>query len=146
MSAGPDTARAGAAMSQSPEQVNRRDVVAEVTDALMRYEAALTGNDVEMLDTLFWDSEHTVRYGATEMLYGHDEIQAFRRARNPANLDRRIRRIAITTFGEDFATASIEFERAHENGVTIGRQSQCWVRFDVGWRVVSAHVSVLPKN
>ncbi|ROO26911.1 hypothetical protein SAOR_09645 [Salinisphaera orenii MK-B5] len=133
-------------MSQSPDQINRRDVVAEVTDALMRYEAALTGNDVDTLDELFWTSEHTVRYGATEMLYGHDEIRAFRQSRDPANLDRRIRRLAITTFGEDFATASIEFERDSENGVSIGRQSQCWVRFDVGWRVVSAHVSALPKN
>ncbi|MES1924337.1 oxalurate catabolism protein HpxZ [Salinisphaera sp. T31B1] len=133
-------------MSQSPDGINRRDVVAEVTDALMRYEAALTGNDVATLDELFWNSEHTVRYGATEMLYGHDEIRAFRKARSPAHLDRRIRRIAITTFGEDFATASIEFEREGEDGLTIGRQSQCWVRFDTGWRVVSAHVSALPNN
>lgn len=133
-------------MSQSSDQINRRDVVAEVTDALMRYEAALTGNDVDTLDELFWTSEHTVRYGATEMLYGHDEIRAFRQSRDPANLDRRIRRLAITTFGEDFATASIEFERDSEHGVSVGRQSQCWVRFDVGWRVVSAHVSALPKN
>ncbi|ERJ20118.1 hypothetical protein SSPSH_000982 [Salinisphaera shabanensis E1L3A] len=133
-------------MSQSLEQVNRRDVVAEVTDALMRYEAALTGNDIDTLDELFWTSEHTVRFGATEMLYGYDEIQAFRKSRSPANLDRRIRHIAITTFGEDFATASVEFERDGADGVSIGRQSQCWVRFEAGWRVVSAHVSALPKN
>lgn len=133
-------------MSVPESHINRPEIVAEVNDALMRYEAALTGNDVDTLDALFWASEHTVRYGATEMLYGQDEIQAFRQSRNPANLDRRIRRIAITTFGEDFATASIEFEREGVNGVSIGRQSQCWVRLDVGWRVVSAHVSALPKD
>jgi hypothetical protein len=48
----------------------------------------------------------------------------------------------ITTFGRDFATTSTEFQRRGSNA--IGRQQQTWVRFAEGWRVVAAHVSVLP--
>ena len=34
---------------------------------------------VDVLDELFWDSPHTVRYGAGEDLYGIDEIRAWAR-------------------------------------------------------------------
>ena len=56
-------------------------MVAEVRAAFERYEAALTGNDVRALDELFWNSEFTLRYGATENLYGYAAIAAFRAAR-----------------------------------------------------------------
>lgn len=120
-------------------EINLPDVVAEVSAAFMRYEAALTGNDVTVLDALFWDSAHTVRYGATENLYGVDEIHAFRKARPSRGLARTPQRVAITTFGRDFATADMEFVR--EGEPRIGRQSQTWVRQPEGWRVVAAHVS-----
>ena len=48
----------------------------------------------------------------------------------------------VTTFGEDFATAMTEFRR--EGAPLVGRQSQTWVRFAEGWKVVAAHVSVIP--
>lgn len=123
-------------------EINRPDVHAEVTAAVLRYEKALVGNDVAALDELFWSSPHTVRFGAGEALYGQDEILAFRMARMPKGLDRAIRRMVVTTFGTDFATAAVEFERPGET--TIGRQSQTWVRFAEGWRVVNAHVSSMP--
>ena len=47
----------------------------------------------------------------------------------------------ITTYGRDFATAMTEFQR--DGSARIGRQSQTWVRFADGWRVVAAHVSVI---
>lgn len=120
-------------------EVNLPEVVAEVETVFARYEAALVGNDVAVLDELFWDSPHTVRYGPAESLYGRDEILAFRRARPSAGLDRRLARTVITTFGRDLATASTEF---HRPGVArVGRQSQTWVRLPEGWRVVAAHVS-----
>lgn len=81
----------------------------------------------------------TVRYGTTECLYGHDQISAFRKSRPGKHLDRKIRRLEITTFGVDFAVANIEFSR--EGEPRTGRQSQTWVRFAEGWRVVAAHVS-----
>jgi hypothetical protein len=59
--------------------INLPDIVAEVTAAFARYEKALVTNDVAVLDELFWDSPHTLRYGATENLYGYDAIRAFPR-------------------------------------------------------------------
>ena len=121
--------------------INLPDVVAEVTAALERYETALVSNDVQELDTLFWNSPHTLRYGAGENLYGYDEIRAFRAQRSPQGLAREVLRTAITTYGQDFATANLEFQR--EGSTRIGRQSQTWMRTPQGWRVVSAHVSLM---
>lgn len=122
--------------------INLPEVVAEVRAAFDRYEAALVGNDVTVLDELFWHAEATLRYGATENLYGYDAIAAFRAARSPAGLARTLTRVVITTFGTDFATANMEFRRAGSD--RIGRQSHTWVRFPEGWRIVAAHVSLIP--
>jgi hypothetical protein len=81
------------------DQVNLPDVLAEVTAVFARYEAALTGNDVAVLDELFHVSPHTIRYGATENLYGYDQIAAFRSARPSVGLERTLRNTAITTYG-----------------------------------------------
>ena len=120
-------------------EINRPEIVAEVTEAFRRYEAALTGNDVETLDALFWASAEVVRYGATENLYGQDEILAFRKARPSKGLERTLRNTVITTFGTDFATANTEFTRPATD--RIGRQSHSWARLPEGWRIVAAHVS-----
>ncbi len=129
-------------MPTAMPEVNRADVVAEVRAAFERYERALTGNDVAALDAFFWDSEFALRYGATENLYGYEAIAAFRAARPAVNLARTVTRTQITTFGTDFATANMEFERPGASHA--GRQSQTWVRFPEGWRIVAAHVSLLP--
>ncbi|AMG45789.1 oxalurate catabolism protein HpxZ [Achromobacter ruhlandii] len=121
--------------------INLPAVVAEVTMAFARYEAALVNNQVDVLDELFWDSPHTLRYGAGEHLYGYDAIRAFRAGRSPQGLARRVLRTAITTYGHDFATTNIEFQR--DGSDRIGRQSQTWMRTPQGWRVVSAHVSLM---
>ncbi len=121
--------------------INLPDVVAEVTAAFSRYEAALVSNDVQVLDTLFWNSPHTLRYGASENLYGYEEIRAFRAQRSSQGLARQVLRTAITTYGQDFATTNLEFQR--EGSTRIGRQSQTWMRTPQGWRVVAAHVSLM---
>ncbi|TRM53022.1 oxalurate catabolism protein HpxZ [Achromobacter sp. LC458] len=121
--------------------INLPDVVAEVTAAFERYETALVTNDVQELDTLFWNSPHTLRYGAGENLYGYEAIREFRAGRSPQGLARRVLRTALTTYGTDFATTNIEFQR--EGSDRIGRQSQTWMRTPAGWRVVSAHVSLM---
>lgn len=121
--------------------VNRPEVLAEVTAQFQRYEAALVTNDVAVLDELFWDSPHTLRYGVAENLYGYADIAAFRAARPAQGLTRDVLRTVITTYGRDFATANIEFRR--EGSSRTGRQSQTWVRTPAGWRVVTAHVSLL---
>jgi ketosteroid isomerase-like protein len=122
-------------------KINEPNILDEVTKAFERYEQALIANDVAALDELFWDDAKTIRYGVTEILYGYDEIKAFRAGRSPFNLARRLERTQITTFGENFATANTLFRR--EGGNKIGRQSQTWMRTPAGWRVVSAHVSLM---
>lgn len=122
-------------------EINRPDVLAEVEAAFARYEDALVNNRIAVLDELFWPSSRTVRYGAMENLVGIDAIRAFRSARSPAGLARRLAATVITTYGTDFATAMTEFRR--DGNARIGRQSQTWVRFPEGWRVVAAHVSFI---
>ena len=121
--------------------INLPEVLAEVTLQSERYEKALTGNDVDVLDELFWNSAHTLRYGATENLYGYDEIRAFRAGRSPQGLQRHVLKTVITTYGRDFATVNLEFQRI--GSTATGRQSQTWMRTPKGWRVVAAHVSLL---
>lgn len=125
-------------------RVNDPDVLAQVEAAFARYEQALVGNDVNVLDALFWDSAHTIRFGPAESLYGRDDILAFRRARPAAGLDRTLRRTVITTFGTGLATANTEFTR--EGTDKIGRQSQTWVKMPDGWKVVAAHVSLRERQ
>ena len=120
-------------------EINIPAVLAEVTDAFQRYEAALTGNDVDALDGLFWTSPYVIRYGATENLYGHEQILAFRKSRPSRGLDRSLSNTVITTFGYDFATANTEFTRPSDH--RTGRQSHSWARLPEGWRIVAAHVS-----
>jgi len=122
-------------------EINRPDVLAALTAAFERYERALVGNDVAVLDELFWDSPHTLRYGVGENLYGIEAIRAFRAARPATGLARSVLRTQLTTYGEDFATTHIEFQR--DGGTRPGRQTQTWMRTPAGWRVVSAHVSLL---
>ena len=121
--------------------INLPDVLSQVQAAFERYERALVSNDIAVLDELFWRSPHTLRYGASENLYGYDAIQAFRAARPAQGLARTLTRTVITTYGRDMATANTEFER--EGSDRVGRQSQTWMRTDEGWRVVSAHVSLM---
>ena len=76
-------------------------------------------------------------------LIGIEEIAAFRKGRSPANLARVIVRQQVVTFGTDFASVTVEFERNVDGKRIQGRQSQVWVRLPEGWRIVSAHVSIL---
>ena len=122
-------------------QINLPDVLDEVTAVFARYEHALVHNEIDVLDELFWDSPHTVRYGAGENLFGIEAIRAFRRARPSAGLARTLANTVITTYGRDVATAMTEFHR--EGSAKHGRQSQTWMRMAQGWRVVAAHVSLI---
>jgi len=123
-------------------EIDRPDVVAEVTKAFEIYEKALVSNDVGTLDSLFHDDARTIRYGGTENLYGYAEIKSFRSARPSTNLERTIGRTVITAYGNDTAIASTLFYRENAPG-KVGRQMQTWIRFPEGWRVVAAHVSVI---
>jgi len=124
-------------------EINIPEVRAEVEQAFAAYEAALVGNDIAALMALFWDDPRAVRYGIGENLYGAAEIAAFRQARSPVGLERRLSRTVITSFGYDLATASTLFHRDSLAG-KVGRQMQTWVRLPgAGWRIVAAHVSAI---
>ena len=131
-------------MTIAPEQINSPEVLTELRELYLRYEQALVSNDVETLVAMFWASPEVMRFGVTENLYGHDELEDFRKSRPSANLARTVTRLDIVSFGRDFASITLEFERETAKGKVFGRQSQVWVRFPQGWRIVSAHVSLLP--
>lgn len=124
----------------SLDDMNLPHVKAEVEAVFLDYEAALTRNDLAALDAHFWHSLEVVRYGTNENLYGIDAVRAYRVARDSTRLARRLDRTQITTFGEDTAVATTEFKRPHQ---APGRQTQVWIRFPEGWRIVSAHISLL---
>ncbi|WP_017800715.1 oxalurate catabolism protein HpxZ [Winslowiella toletana] len=123
------------------DYIDRPAIIAEVTSAFYRYEKALTGNDTEVLDELFWHNPRTVRLGAGENLYGIEAIRAFRAARPSVGLDRQLQNTVITTFGDDYAVCSTEFTR--QGSEKTGRQQQTWVRMADGWRIVAAQVSLM---
>ena len=125
-------------------QVDLPDVLAEVSEQFARYEKALVNNDIAVLGELFRDDPRTLRYGIGENLYGYGAISAFRAARPPAGLMRKIDKTVITSYGRDTAVASTLFYRDSTPG-KVGRQMQTWVRFPEGWRIVAAHVSVIDE-
>lgn len=131
-------------MTIQSHEVNLPEVIAELREIYPRYEQALVSNDVETLVAMFWASPQVMRFGVTENLYGHEELEAFRKSRPSANLARTVKRLEIVSFGHDFASITLEFERDTPKGIICGRQSQTWVRLPQGWRIVSAHVSLLP--
>ena len=124
--------------------INDPEVIAELGALYPQYEQALVTNDVEKLVAMFWAGPQVMRFGAAENLYGPEELEAFRKARPATNLARTVKRLDIVSFGRDFASITLEFERMSNIATVRGRQSQAWVRLPEGWRIVQAHVSLLP--
>ena len=124
--------------------VNIPEIVEEVTAAFMSYEKAITENDVEMINLLFWNDAKTLRYGPNGTLISHEALSAFRRNRVTDGVRRVLKNTSIVTFGRDYAVANTEAD--DENFSETVRQSQTWVRTDEGWKIVSAHVSYLQDN
>jgi hypothetical protein len=122
---------------------NIPEVVAEISALFERYEQALIDKNVDVLDATFWNSPHTIRYALHENGYGFQEIHGHRVARPPGpGIKEKRLRLEILTLGRDIATVNLEFKVRGRD--VIGRQSQSLVRFpDLGWKVVSAHVSTM---
>jgi hypothetical protein len=123
-------------------EINIPEIVAEVTEAFMKYETAILANDVEMINELFWNNKKTLRYGRNGTLVSHAALSMFRRSQDIGAWKRTLKDTYIVTFGRDFAVANTESTRSTADG--INRQSQTWVRMPEGWRIVSAHVSDQP--
>ncbi|WP_156840303.1 oxalurate catabolism protein HpxZ [Novosphingobium aquimarinum] len=120
-------------------RIDDPELLAQVTAAFREYERALMADDVAAMDALFHDAPTTNRYGVGEVLYGIDQIREFRKGRG-GSPQRKLGKVAITVYGDSFATADAEFFR--EGSDRRGRQTQAWVKFVDGWKVVSAHVSL----
>ncbi|MGH9418346.1 MAG: oxalurate catabolism protein HpxZ [Thermoanaerobaculia bacterium] len=121
--------------------VNDPKTLAEVEAECAGYEKALTINDVDALNSFFWQDGRAIRYGLGENLYGHAEIAAFRAAQS-SGAERTLSRTVITTFGTEFATASTLFHHPSFAGA-MGRRMQTWAKIDRRWRIVAAHVSLM---
>ena len=120
------------------------DVVAEIRRAFEAYEAALMANDVEALTGFFWRDPRAARMGGDGNLYGWEAIAGFRKGREVSDVARALGRVEIHAFGQDFGTATAEYLRTGSG--RRGAQSQTWVRFPEGWRIVAAHVSLEPPR
>jgi hypothetical protein len=130
--------------TESPVRLDRSDVVAEVRAAFDRYERALVDGDVGVLTELFWDDPRCLRYGVADRQYGAVEIAAWRRDHPsvpPGRLLRDTHLLAV-----DDRTAVVNTLFGYPDGRMEGRQTQVWVRFGVGWRIVAAHVSEIPTG
>jgi hypothetical protein len=124
--------------------INDPQVAAEIAALHEQYEAALVSNHVEKLVTFFWDSPHALRFGVSESLYGAKEIEEFRRNRPAMDLAREVSNLKIVTFDSNCAVVTLEFSRTIRGIRRDGRQSQVWRKFEEGWKIVSAHVSLVP--
>lgn len=129
-----------------PQAINDAAVAAEIAALHSQYEAALVGNDVAKLTGFFWDSELALRFGVGESLYGARQIEEFRRNRSKVDLERTTSNVQIVTFGTDTAIVTLEFDRSIQGIWRHGRQSQVWRKFEEGWKIVSAHVSLVPSG
>ncbi|UXA51554.1 oxalurate catabolism protein HpxZ [Xanthomonas prunicola] len=126
-------------MSIATADIDLPEVIAQVTEAFDAYERALMRDDIAAMDTLFHAAPSTVRYGVGEVLYGIEAIRAFRIGRG-GSPQRQLVHVEVHSYGRDHATTHAEFVR--ESSSARGRQSQSWVRFADGWKVVAAHVSL----
>jgi len=117
-------------------------MIAEVTAVFWRYEHALLTNDMAVLDELFVARADTIRYGASDIQYGIDEIRAWRALQG--KFDRTLEGLVIVTYGTDAASAQTLFHRP-DRPDELGRQTQVWVKMEGGWKVAAAHVSMLSK-
>jgi hypothetical protein len=123
--------------------LDRPEVVGEVLAAFRRYERALVAGDLAVLTELFWDDPRCLRYGVADRQAGAAQIAAWRRTHPTVPPGRRLRDTRVLTVDDRTAVVNTLFD--YPDGRVEGRQTQTWVRFAQGWRIVAAHVSELPR-
>jgi len=132
----------------SPPDIDLPAVVEEITRQFWAYEKAFMANDVDVLVAFFWADERLTRYGIADRQWGIAEMRRFRQASPTPDFTRRIEHLRIATFGDAMAVADCEFVRS--DTPLRGFQSQTWVRLQENgaaapaWKIVSAHVSMIP--
>jgi hypothetical protein len=118
-------------------EIDRPDVVAEVTVAFEAYESALVANDIEAMLGFF--DGRALRFGIADQQAGLAEQRRWRDAQPPLPPGRQLKDTEVRTYGPDAAVVTTLF--GYPGSVVLGRQSQTWVRLPEGWRIVHAHVS-----
>jgi Protein of unknown function (DUF3225) len=126
----------------TPDLINRADVIGEITRLFLDYESALMRNDAEALNKYFWNHGAVTRYGINDRQLGHSALVEYRKNVPAPDFKRTLHDVRITTFGPDVAVAMTEFKRT--DTTLHGFQTQTWVRMPDGWKIVSAHVSMVP--
>lgn len=122
-------------------QLDLPEVVAEVVAAFEAYEAALRANDVAALQAFFVSSPAAVRLGLAEHGFGMQSIAQQRHHLPKISAGRRLYNTVITTLGTQ--AAAVSTESSSPDSDHIGRQTQTWVRVPSGWKILTAHVSVV---
>jgi len=126
-------------MSIGADEVDLPPVVAEVRTVFEVYERALLANDIEALNDFFFAASSTVRFGIAEHAFGIDSVRLQRAGLPRTHPERQLMNTVINSIGTDVAIVSTEFTAP--NTTKLGRQTQTWVRFAAGWKIVAAHVS-----
>lgn len=126
-------------LTDSGVALDRPEVVAEVRTAFDRYERALAAGDVPVLTELFWDDPRCVRFGVADRQQGAAEIAAWRATHPTVSAGRALQDTHVLAVDDRTAVVTTLF--GYPDGAVEGRQSQTWVRFADGWRIVAAHVS-----
>jgi hypothetical protein len=125
-----------------PRTIDAPRVLAELTTIFHDYEDALMRNDVAKLNAFFWADARVTRYGIADRQWGIDELITYRTATPAPNFTRTLHHLRIHAFGPDLAVVQVEFVRS--DSALRGFQSQTWARLPEGWRIVAAHVSMIP--
>lgn len=124
------------------EGIDDPQVLAELSALFHDYERALMANDVAALNAYFWPDPRVTRYGIADRQWGIDELVAYRAATPAPGFTRTLHHLRLHAFGPDCAVAQVEFLRS--DTPLRGFQTQTWVRLPEGWRIVAAHVSMVP--
>ena len=124
--------------------LRKNEIVEAVTEAFGSYEAALNANDVDALQNFFHQSSESIRYGLNEQLYGYESIATFRKNRVINFKNRTQKRLEIAALSETVATTMYEYSIEVEGEKRTGRQSQTWLKRNGEWKIITAHVSLLP--
>jgi Protein of unknown function (DUF3225) len=125
-----------------PGAIDAPEVLAELTAIFHDYERALMHNDVAALNAFFWADARVTRYGIADRQWGIDELVAYRAATPAPHFTRSLQHLRLHAFGPDLAVAQVEFLRS--DTPLRGFQTQTWARLPEGWRIVAAHVSMIP--
>ena len=129
-------------MTLASHDIDRPEVLAEVLRVFRDYERALMANDVDAINACFWADPRTTRYGIADRQWGIEQLAAFRAATPAPDFTRELLHPRITAYGLDMAVAQVEFLRS--DSALRGFQTQTWVRMAEGWKIVAAHVSMIP--